>query len=109
MLSPSKRWKHFAAMVLIGDGVMALVHPQHDTDAWNAGPHWWCHLMRSLHDRPTLTRAIGIAQIAGGVCWALSPGKQRTCPRRSVGSSSVPSPRISSPQNKKEGLAPSIF
>ena len=72
MLSPSKRWKHFAAMVLIGDGVMALVHPQHDTDAWNAGPHWWCRLMRSLHDRPALTRAIGIAQIAGGICWALS-------------------------------------
>ncbi len=71
MLIPTKRWQHFAAMALIGDGVMALVHPQRDAAAWHAGPRPWQQLMRALHDRPGLTRAIGAAQIAGGIWWAL--------------------------------------
>jgi hypothetical protein len=66
-----KRWKHFAAMALIGDGVMALVHPQRDARAWAAGPMPWRKLMQSLHDRPGLTRILGAIQVAGGVCWAL--------------------------------------
>jgi hypothetical protein len=72
MLLVPKRWKHFAAMALIGDGVMALVHPQRDARAWAAGPAPWRALMQTLHDRPVLTRAIGAAQIAGGIVWALS-------------------------------------
>ncbi len=72
MLLPTRRWKHFAAMTLIGDGVMAVIHPQRDAQAWSAGPDWWQSLMKQLHDRPSLTRAIGVAQIAGGVWWALA-------------------------------------
>ena len=71
MLLDSKRWKHFAAMALIGDGVMALVRPQHDARAWSTGPKPWQDLMNSLHDRPALTRVIGAAQIVGRVWWAL--------------------------------------
>jgi len=69
--SLSKRWKHFAAMALIGDGVMALVHPQRDAAAWKAGPRVWQNLMQGLRERPVLTRAIGAAQIAAGIWWAL--------------------------------------
>jgi uncharacterized protein YjeT (DUF2065 family) len=72
MLIPAKRWQHFAAMVLIGDGVMALVHPQRDAKAWQAGPEPWRRLMQGLHDRPELTRAVGLAQILGGIWWALA-------------------------------------
>ena len=72
MFPTPKRWQHFAAMALIGDGVMAVVHPQRDTMAWCVGPAPWCALMRGLHDRPGFTRAIGVAQIAGGIWWALS-------------------------------------
>jgi hypothetical protein len=75
MLVPSKRWKHFAAMALIGDGVMAVVHPQRDAEAWKAGPQVWKDLMQKLHECPALTRAIGAAQIVGGVWWALSQEK----------------------------------
>ncbi|HZY71510.1 MAG TPA: hypothetical protein VFE22_00220 [Edaphobacter sp.] len=71
MLLPSKRWKHFTAMALIGDGVMALVHPRSDAIAWEGGPKAWQSLMRKLRDHPTLTRAIGAAQIIGGICWVL--------------------------------------
>ncbi len=72
---PPVRWKHFAAMVLIGDGVMALVHPQRDALAWKAGPAAWRSLMHELHERPALTRVIGAAQIVGGVWWALQQEK----------------------------------
>ena len=67
--SPS-RAKHFAAMVLIGDGVMALIHPKADARAWNRGPRPWQKLMHGLSKRPNLTRAIGVAQIIGGIYWA---------------------------------------
>ena len=68
----SKRLKHFAAMLLIGDGVMAVVHPEKDALAWKKGPKPWQNLMHALHDRPGLTRAIGVAQIAGGIWWAIA-------------------------------------
>jgi hypothetical protein len=58
-------------MLLIGDGVMALVHPRNDAAAWKRGPSLWRGLMRALAKRPALTRAIGAAQIAGGVWWML--------------------------------------
>ncbi len=63
--------KHFAAMVLIGDGVMALVHPEKDATAWKKGPKPWRDLMHYLAERPALTRGIGAAQIVGGIWWAM--------------------------------------
>lgn len=75
MFFAPKRWKHFAAMALIGDGVMAVVRPQHDARAWKRGPRPWQNLMEELHDRPALTRLIGIAQVAAGVWWALEQDK----------------------------------
>ena len=75
MFLSQKRWKHFAAMALVGDGVMALIRPEHDAMAWKQGPKAWKKLMHELHERPALTRAIGIAQIAGGVWWALRQEK----------------------------------
>jgi hypothetical protein len=76
LLIPTKRWKHFAAMALIGDGVMALVHPQRDAKAWSAGPQVWQNLMHALHERPVLTRALGAAQVVGGIWWALYQEKE---------------------------------
>jgi hypothetical protein len=69
-LSPT-RAKHFAAMVMIGDGVMALIDPERDAQAWKKGPKVWRDAMHELSKRPTLTRVIGLAQIAGGIWWAL--------------------------------------
>jgi len=71
LLIDPKRTKHFAAMVLIGDGVMAVVHPQRDAKAWKTGPWIWQRLMGGLANRPGLTRVIGAAQIVGGIWWAM--------------------------------------
>lgn len=74
LLNNVKRVEHFAAMVLIGDGVMALVHPSKDAHAWKKGPRVWRQLMQALADRPGLTMAIGATQVALGVAWALQQG-----------------------------------
>jgi hypothetical protein len=70
-LTDPKRAKHFAAMVLIGDGVMAMIHPEADAKAWKKGPKVWQESMNWLAERPGLTRLIGAAQIVGGIVWAL--------------------------------------
>jgi uncharacterized protein YjeT (DUF2065 family) len=68
MLIPSPaRAKHIAAMVLIGEGIMALLYPAKDDAAWKSGSK----LMRGLAGRPGLTRTVGAAQIAVGVWWAV--------------------------------------
>ncbi len=71
-----KRVEHFVAMVLIGDGVMALVHPSRDAHAWKKGPKVWRELMQELAKRPGLTRLVGAAQVAGGVAWALAQTRE---------------------------------
>jgi len=76
LITSPARAKHFAAMVLIGDGVMALVHPERDAKAWKTGPKLWRGLMHGLSKRPALTRAIGVAQIVGGVWWALKQDEE---------------------------------
>ncbi len=76
LLNNARRVEHFAAMVLIGDGVMALVHPSKDADAWKKGPRVWRRLMEALAERPALTMAIGATQVALGVAWALYQSKE---------------------------------
>lgn len=66
----SHRMQHFVAMVLIGDGLMALVRPARDAKAWKLGPEPWRSLMGFMAERPQLTRAVGVAQIALGIWWA---------------------------------------
>jgi uncharacterized protein YjeT (DUF2065 family) len=75
MTLPSKRWKQFAAMLLMGDGLIAFLYPSRAAAAWKVGPKSWKDLMQQLHDRPTLTRALGAAEMAAGIWWALGQQK----------------------------------
>ena len=72
----SRRWKHFTAMALIGDGVMAVLRPDNDALAWKHGPKPWKLLMGKLQERPALTRTVGALQIVGGIWWALHQEQQ---------------------------------
>jgi len=72
----SIRWKHFCVMFLIGDGMMAAVCPQRAAKAWVAGPKLWRGLMEGLAERPSLTRAIGIAEAGFGLWWAMEQEKE---------------------------------
>jgi hypothetical protein len=63
------RWtqvKYLTAMLLIGDGVMALLRPHRDARAWSVGPQFWKDLMQYLSDHPDVLRAIGAAEMAVG-------------------------------------------
>ncbi len=66
----TRRWQHFTVMALIGDGMMAIVRPHRDAQAWSVGPKPWRSLMRFMGNHPTLTRCIGVAQVVGGIMWA---------------------------------------
>lgn len=66
-----KRWKHFCVMFLIGDGMMAAIRPSRSAKAWVAGPKTWRNLMEHLVEHPELTRAIGLAEAAVGIWWAV--------------------------------------
>jgi hypothetical protein len=63
--------KHFAAMLLIGDGVMAAIRPKQDAAAWKHGPFLWRRSMKLLQRNPTATRVVAAAQIAGALWWVL--------------------------------------
>ncbi len=77
MLITSDRWKHFTAMALIGDGVMAVVRPRRDVSLWAAGPVPWRKLMKTLDRHPLLTRFLGGAEAAAAIFWVLKhPGNE---------------------------------
>ena len=61
------RVKYLAAMMLIGDGALALLRPQRDALTWNVGPKSWNDLMSYLSDHPRMTRVIGAGEIAAGL------------------------------------------
>lgn len=65
------RMKHFAAMMLIGDGIMAMVRPRQDAAAWAHGPWIWRKSMNGMRKHPAVTRMVGLAQVVGGLCWLL--------------------------------------
>lgn len=65
------RFRHIAAIVLIGDGLLALMTPERDALAWRMGPEPFRSLMSYMAKRPALTRWVGATQIAAGIWWAL--------------------------------------
>lgn len=66
--------KYLTAMMLIGDGVLAMLRPHRDAQAWRMGPQPWQALMEYLSDHPDMLRAIGAAEAAVGLMIAASEG-----------------------------------
>jgi hypothetical protein len=67
--------KECAAMMMIGDGVLAVVEPHGHLRVWERGPSWWQALMRPFADRPGLTRLVGASEVALGVWLAARQAK----------------------------------
>lgn len=72
------KMKHFLALLLIGDGVVALIRPEHDAAAWSQGPWLWRQAMQHLKKNPTTTRLVAATQIGAGIYWLISAERQRT-------------------------------
>ena len=71
------RMKHFLALLLIGDGVVALIRPEHDAAAWSQGPWLWRQAMQHLKKNPTTTRLVATTQIVAGIYWLISEERNR--------------------------------
>jgi hypothetical protein len=63
----AKRAMECVAMMMIGDGVLALVEPRRHVSLWVAGPRWWRAMMEPFLDRPGLSRCVGAGEVALGV------------------------------------------
>jgi hypothetical protein len=66
--------KYLTAMMMIGDGVVAMLRPHRDAMTWNVGPEAWRALMRYFSDHPETLRAIGAAEVALGFALIASDG-----------------------------------
>jgi hypothetical protein len=64
------RLQELTALMMIGDGVLAVARPREHCLIWLRGPEKWEHLVEWFADRPKLTRALGIAEAAFGLWWA---------------------------------------
>ena len=67
----ASRLKEFAAMISIGDGVLALIAPRNHVALWLLGPKRLRKLTLSFAENPTYTRLGGIAEIGLGIWLAL--------------------------------------
>lgn len=62
-----RRITELVAMVLIGDGVVAISAPSRHSLLWRSGPKWWGDFMQDLAGRPNLVRALGAAEAGAGL------------------------------------------
>jgi hypothetical protein len=72
MNQPLKLSAELLAILMIGDGVLALTQPRRHMQLWSAGPEPWRNLVSFFEKRPVLTRATGAASIALGLWLASS-------------------------------------
>lgn len=66
-----QRFKELLAILMIGDGVLALIAPSRHPRLWKFGPRGYQQLMQAFSDHPTMKRFSGIGQIGLGV-WLAS-------------------------------------
>jgi hypothetical protein len=62
-----KRCKESFGLMLIGDGVLALLEPERHVRLWAEGPRLWRMLMKPFVSRPTITRVVGGLELAFGL------------------------------------------
>jgi hypothetical protein len=65
-----QRVQESAALVLIGDSILAALQPERHVRLWSSGPTWWRTSMNAFAQHPGLTRAFGVAGAAIGIWWA---------------------------------------
>lgn len=61
------QWEDLAAMVMIGDGVLNMVHPRRHSALWNCGPQSYRRVAGKLESHPQVARGLGLALVALGV------------------------------------------
>ena len=67
----ARRLKETAAILTVGDGVIALLAPREHSLLWETGPESVRKLVRFFAENPSYLRIIGATQIAFGAWYAL--------------------------------------
>jgi hypothetical protein len=66
-----RRIMELLAMLLVGDGVIALVAPRRHNHLWRFGPEGYGRVMEAFAERPALTRLLAEAEVGRGLWIAL--------------------------------------
>lgn len=66
------------AMMIIGDGTLAVVDPKRHAALWNCGPRPWKAIVKPFIRNPNLTRCLGVAGVLAGIWLAQrqQPGRR---------------------------------
>lgn len=67
----TNRLKDVAAMLLVGDAVLAFAMPEKRVRLWHTGPDWWEKLVTPLRERPNLVRLLSVAEAGAGLWLAV--------------------------------------
>ncbi|HRX86607.1 MAG TPA: hypothetical protein P5572_16410 [Phycisphaerae bacterium] len=70
-----------AAMMVIGDSVLALVAPRRHVALWKDGPRWWERMAEPFIRNPNMTRALGAAGLGLGI-WLAQRNEPTAAPAR---------------------------
>lgn len=71
MTLPMRLSSELVAILMIGDGVLALLQPRRHMRLWNTGPEPWRKLCAYFEERPAQTMAVGALSIGFGL-WLAS-------------------------------------
>jgi hypothetical protein len=61
------RWEDLAAMILVGDGVLSLLHPRRHSAIWKCGPASYQKFAGELEKHPPAARGMGLVFVALGL------------------------------------------
>jgi hypothetical protein len=62
----SQRIKETVAMLMIGDGLLALAEPERHCQLWMAGPRFWQKAVEPFVEHPPLARTMGALELVAG-------------------------------------------
>jgi len=72
---PSRRTLEALGMMMIGDGVLALIEPRRHAALWRMGPAPMRRTVAWFERRPALTAGLGAAEIVIGIWLATRQSK----------------------------------
>lgn len=67
MTTITHRAAESAGMLLIGDGVLALIRPTEHCLLWRGGPDWWRRTVEWFAAHPQATRSLAAAEVCTGL------------------------------------------
>jgi hypothetical protein len=62
----AERVKECVALMMIGEGVLAMARPRGHARLWENGPRWWRQMIEPFARNPNLTRAAGAVEALAG-------------------------------------------